>query len=107
MAIVDFSNAVIEPFSGSPFLSASISLGSGTYVTDINNQSIADNQSRTVKRSATNELIIQYSGTLTASGTAMYISNNFNPPIHWRISNISFASGDTFNFQIVANMVNA
>jgi hypothetical protein len=108
MAVVDFSHAVLEPFSGSPFLTGNVGLKEdATRIADINGDSISTLSSITTKRSVANEVIVQYSGQFTASGTAIYIANNNNPSVHWRISNITFASGDTYNFQIVADLINS
>lgn len=111
MAMVDFSNARIEPRSNATVNNTSVAnvaleaysgnlynaagsavVGTGTVTQLINQQK---------------QLMYLYQGTFSASGTEFYFSPQTYAPtiLGWKISNISFQSGDTYVFQINANLV--
>lgn len=103
MAEVDFSNAVIEAYGNTPFANRYISFNDGNLnITNASGTNIAPGGSRTVLVDDYNQFTIRHSGTLNESGTAMYFSSN---GIRWKISGISFASGDTFTFTTSADLV--
>lgn len=96
MAQVDFSNAVLDvsgnnkPMTSSSYLditgSSTMSNASGTRITSGEANSILSNTPSKVS--------ILKTGTFNSSGTECFISGK------WRISNISFSSGDTYSFVI-------
>lgn len=108
MAEINFSNAVLTPWKDSGLRSAigiaylDLRVGiivnsSGTVITSTFN-------STALKESAS-EIIIAIRGTMTASGNEFYIAYSAaGTPKVWRISNISFQSGDTFYLQIKATI---
>lgn len=105
MAQVDFSNARIEIYTASnkpnPTQSMYVNLQTGV----LNNSEgvrIVNNYSVSVQTSEAKQLILLYQGTFTASGTEFYISAGSSAP--WKVSNISFNSGDTYVFQINATL---
>ena len=111
MAQVDLSNAILEPIldqnNKPPYYQYYISLwGVNTQigVYDSSGTSIANNISRQKLIDVSNQLLVQISGTFTASGTEFYLGLYSTPELHYRISNVSFSSGDTFIFQIKANL---
>ena len=103
MAQVDFSNAQIEPYSKTPM---------GTYNSGLNATTELYNSSTTVIGSVsittlkndTNEAIFQYTGTFSATGTE-FLFGYYGSYLCWKVSNVSFNSGDTFSFKIKANVV--
>ena len=110
MAQVDFSNAHIEPYGNNPLnLSYSGLMTTDGYTTTI---SFYDAQGNTTTASATiitndpNNLVfnIRSNGSLQSSGTELFIGSS--PSYYtYRISNISFNSGDTFEFQFNASII--
>lgn len=48
-----------------------------------------------------------YSGTFTASGTEFYFGDAYPSEFdqRWRVSNITFSSGDTYQFKVTANLM--
>ena len=109
MAEVDFSHARIQPWSNNsknPTTSASVSLGGMTDLYNSSIQSISSTITRTNLVDQQKQLVYQYSGSFTASGIEFYLvaydGSSYNG---WKISNISFNSGDTFIFQIQADLI--
>ena len=109
MAVVDFSNARIEPanlagrFYQNPTMNSYVTLYSG--VTNFFDASGNIISSLTI-RQLTNEqkhFVNQYQGTFSASGTEFYIQYQYNAG--WKVSNIAFNSGDTFDFTIRADLI--
>lgn len=100
MAQVDFSNAVISlhstsdrPFSKTylalkPYNAYSIGSESGT--------SYATNVTYTTLTNTPSKWSYLCSGTFTTANTEFYIY--WGNGVMWHVTNISFASGDTFNF---------
>lgn len=105
MAQVDFSNAVFEPLISSQninpmgFNYGRLGLRSGNVFTDSSDNSITSSLTVNVVKKTTKEYVLSYIGTFSASGTEFYIKDSTVTKI-WRVSNISFASGDTFTLQI-------
>lgn len=110
MAEVDFSNAKITPstLSGwvNPTVNSDISLNpSGYYLFDSNNTQISGAIYLDKLLNTQKQLVIQYQGTFTASGTEFYVRTVSSYMAGWRVYNISFNSGDTFIFQIKADLI--
>lgn len=108
MAVVDFSHAVIEPVGVVSTTGAGYVIGT-TSIKDANDNTIATPQN--VGTSLVNkqkQRMYGFSGTFTASGTEFYIMTTFSSGVlqrGWRISNITFQAGDTFNFQVNASLI--
>lgn len=104
MAQLDLSNAHIEPYSTR--ISGSEWLGFGpNYGGELRNSSgnsITGNAARSVISSTTSSFKLHYSGTFTASGIEFYF---FDSPNTWRVTGVSFESGDTYSFTVKANIV--
>ena len=107
MAEVDFSNAIIAPSdmqSRNPTVREYASLNtawirnsSGTAIGSGNYTMVSEEQTK---------VVFQYQGSFSASGTEFYIIYNYMSNYSgWKISNISFNSGDTFNFKIQADLI--
>lgn len=102
MAMVDFSNAKIEPAGTvNTTGSANVSLNTG-WLKDSNHNNIGGN-TLTQLINQQKQLMYLYQGTFTASGTEFYIWGGNTG--EWRVYNISFSSGDTYVFQINASLV--
>ena len=105
MAQVDFSNATIEIDT-----TYSTRNPAGTSYINISGV-ITDAGENTIAVTSTSGLIneskqymVQVLGTFTASGTEFYFQAN-RGYARWKVSNISFSSGDTFVFQVNASLV--
>jgi hypothetical protein len=119
MAEVDFSNARIEPWNGVPSLGSTLDswtkvnptwkgyitlyssrdiLAAGaTIISQVTVTKTTDQQKR---------VVFNYQGTFNASGTEFMYGYAENGEIAiWKISNISFQSGDTYNFNIRADLI--
>lgn len=103
MADVDFSNAVLDVNYSNPLaMERFFDFDYTSYLYDINSNRI--NQNETISRitdTATKASFL-YTGTFTASGTEFYMGQYFGGGIGgtWKVSNISFASGDTYSFVV-------
>ena len=107
MAQVDFTNAVIEPYGNNPAKDANVGLmGINTmyFYNDSGSTSISSPTVTTITQDQ-RTILAKYSGTFSASGTAFRMV--YNGSTHWRVSNISFANGDSYEFSIKANLVNS
>ena len=96
MAQVDFSNAVLDVYNGTPFSQALFNLDNANFVNS-SQQPIVTNYSRTLITNTPTKVSILYTGEFTASGTEMY---TYYAAPKWKISNISFSSGDVYSFII-------
>lgn len=120
MAQVDFSNARIEPcaypgigsgaFSGysaiNPMGKSNVSLAMTEQLWNANGGSINTNATVTQLINQQKQLIYLYQGTFNTSGTEFYIIYYGDYQVGaWKISNISFDSGDTYIFRIRADLV--
>lgn len=105
MAEVDFSNARITPIRNTSnnmsFYYINLPRGlrncfdvSSNTIGTLNGQVITNRQKQAV---------LLYQGSFTASGTEFYMANSGGG--WWKISNISFQSGDTFIFKIRADLI--
>lgn len=109
MAEVDFSNATIEidpSATQSPVTYANVNLDrADLYSTNGAQITTGATMSRLINEQK--QLMYLYQGTFTADGTAfvvhgVYGANNW--AARWKVSNISFNSGDTYVFQINATL---
>ena len=113
MAEVDFSHAKIAPatsYSGSttvnPTANSDVSLNpTGYYLYNSNGSSISSAIYPTRLVNTQKQMVFQYQGTFTASGTEFYVITVGSYMAAWRVYNISFNSGDTFIFQIKADLI--
>ena len=107
MATIDFSNATLEPVIN-VYLRSYLALDptwSITSIYDASGNSIGNFSSKRIMESETNYFTTIFVGSMSASGVEMYLGyNDSSHPKYWKISNISFASGDTFTFQIKAQL---
>lgn len=108
MALVDFSNAHIEVVSSSykPLRNSWLGLrgfGGDPIIRDENNNNIVSNLSQSDHSVSVSHFYIALSGTFTTSGTKLYYGNTADGVLY-KISNISFSSGDTFDFRINATI---
>ena len=109
MASVDFSNAIIEPSSLSGWMNptnySDLSLSVyNFYLLDASGNAVSSASPSLRIVNEQKQLAYQYQGTFTASGTEFYIRPTGSTS-GWKVSNISFNSGDTFLFQINATLV--
>ena len=98
MAQLDLSNAHISVSTSSPFDNAHLSVY-GASLRDSNATVISSGSTNLIERTKNRE-ITRFYGTFTASGTEFFLSN---PPA-WHVTNVSFQSGDTYDFTIGANL---
>ena len=96
MAQVDFSGAVLQPNSGMKPMDVSeyLRFNYSDAIYDINGTVISTNRGKAMLVCNPNKVTFVFTGTFTASGTELYITDI------WRVSNITFASGDTYSFAI-------
>ena len=110
MAVVDFSNAVLNVFEGNqnvrqmkPFENSDIALNS-PIIKNMSGTDISRSYAvRTLRNTPTVKSYL-YTGTLAESGTEFLIGN-FSSSVgvlyaSWKVSNISFSSGDTYAFVV-------
>lgn len=110
MAQVDFTNARIAPAIitgfGNPTENTYLSINqqkltnsSGAYIS---------NGSSTQLKNESKQLVYLYQGTFSASGTEFYVityNNGSSRFSGWKVSNITFSSGDTYVFSIKADLI--
>ena len=104
MAQVDFTNATIAPYSSNPMGTYTSGLNSANAFYNSGSTAITSSLTTSTVKSESGEAIYQYTGTFSATGTEFYFGYN-NSYLCWKVSNISFNSGDTFTFKIKANIV--
>lgn len=100
MAQIDFSNAVLDVNGNSTPLTEDdyMSFNNTAYLWNSQGQYITSNQTKTIINNTPAKVSILYTGSFTTSGTEFYIGNGGGNP--WKVSNISFSSGDTYSFVI-------
>ena len=108
MAQVDFSNAVLSISTTNPLAYyytgfSSDTSGNPNRILNQSGQEITSSRSLTKNVTSKNKLIMTMSGTFSESGTEFYIA--YYPNYFWKVSNITFASGDTFTFQVTVDLV--
>lgn len=107
MAQVDFSNAILRPQKTSlnrtsfdrPYLALA---QNGAHIINANSVDVANVSGIDLIVNAEKQFVVQYTGTFTASGTRFFISYGSADmgEARWMMDNVTFASGDTFVFQI-------
>ena len=115
MAQVDFTNARIEPYTGTlggrtnvnPTAHEKVMIYNDVSLTDSSGNAVSSGYTVTTLINQQKQLMVLYNGTFSASGTEFYILGipNSNQICGWRVYNISFSSGDTYVFQINATLV--
>jgi hypothetical protein len=108
MAEVDFSNARIELDTrkpDNPTVAENVALTlAGGRLYDASGNSIVSSYNISNLINQQKQLMYLYHGTFNASGTEVYLTTT-NFGTGWKITNISFQSGDTYVFQINATLV--
>ena len=110
MAEVDFSHAKIEPATTAwenfinPTSVAYVTLSAASGFIYNSSATTIGNISATKLVDAQKQLVYQYQGTFSASGTEFYTTTG-QAHSAWRVYNISFNSGDTFIFQVKADLI--
>jgi len=105
MALVDFTNARIEPNSSSPLNPMEyIRLGINAVTENIvprnsSGSAIGTGSSGSLSADSWYEKMY-FQGTFTASGNEFYLGTSAASNVLWKVSNISFSSGDTYSFYI-------
>ena len=111
MAQIDFSNAHIEPVKNPAANGVTdVGLTAGYILMPTTGTSFNSmTPTRTLIKNDPKNLMYQYSGTIPSgnSGTELYLCPNTGSLSNswWRIYNISYSAGDTFIFQISANII--
>ena len=104
MAQVDFDNAVLDVnpnSSNNPMnINKYMGIGAGYSLRNSSNSEIVSNYSSSVISNTPTKASILFTGTFTASGTQFFITSGWGSQIDWKVSNISFSSGDTYAFVI-------
>ena len=103
MAQVDFSSATISSVNQNTVRTiAQADLGvTSAIIVDENANQIANITSTTDFSESVTQRSIRFVGSFTASGTKFYLRlNAVNSANMWEVSNISFSSGDLFDFII-------
>ena len=100
MAQVDFSNASFD--FGTDFALGD-RMGLTSYLCDSSGR-IIGNHTATTTAAADSYTCKITEGRFTSSGTEAYICNSAGTRKFWRIYNISFSYGDTYEFTVKANL---
>lgn len=112
MAQVDFSNAVLDGNASHSANLLSLEHYIGLYdrnytdLYDSTSSVITSNANKSIVTDTPSKASILYTGNFTASGTELYIASRRSDlpgivwDIVWKVSNISFSSGDTYSFII-------
>ena len=101
MAEVDFSHARIQPntdYTGNPTRNSyvGVTVAEGYLYGD--GGSIVARPIVTRITNQQKQFVYQFAGTFSLSGTKFYVGV-------WTVTNVSFSSGDTFIFQIQADLI--
>lgn len=109
MATVDFSNAEIEPnpdYSGSIISLQYLQMLNllAVHAEDENGNSVVSSITNRNAGSSVNTLSVGYSGVFSTSGTEFYLggTSDLGKKMVWKITGVSFSSGDDFDFIIDA-----
>lgn len=103
MAQLDLSNAHITPIYSPANDATYLSLTSGNWnFSDASGNAISSGSGSILSQNV-GDFKIYYSGSFTASGTQFFVGKINTQPI-WRVTGVSFASGDTYSFTIKANI---
>lgn len=95
MAVVDFSNAVLDVSGNNkPMANAYLNIAGGTTMTNASGTRITSGETSRILSNTISKVSILKTGIFTASGTECFLVGM------WRISNISFSPDDTYAFVI-------
>jgi len=97
MAQIDFSNARIEPYgTNTPSANQYASLQISSFYDASGVQKINENDSQTQVTTTKNRVVFRYRGRIQSgfSGTVFLIGS------YWKVSNISYSAGDTYDFTV-------
>lgn len=104
MADVDFSNAVLDVYLGNPLNRDNyLYIYATGNLTDLSGNIVTSNFNKSIISNTPSKVSILFSGGFATSGTEFYISRLTSggvPSFAWKVSNISFSSGDTYSFII-------
>lgn len=113
MAEINFTNAVLEPYNRCPASFPDIAIETDPYIIRLvdasgNRITSSDNDNFEIVRSAYNDILYHFWGTMGTNGTEIYLRKSYGGAVnwYWKISNVSFQSGDTYDFQINAVLMN-
>ena len=100
MAQVDFSDAIINSFPSAYSRTSwdfdGLGLGAANF-RNSSQQTISTNMTISTYSESIHNKAFRYVGSFTGSGTEFWIWCDANYPL-WHVTNISFSSGDTFDF---------
>ena len=100
MAMINFTDAILHiPANANPIDYVKVTLDY-SLLTDSNNEIISDNGACDILTATPKNLVLSYSGKFTANGTEFYFGPGSGSANKWKMTGISFQSGDTYNFQI-------
>lgn len=107
MAMVDFTNAKIEPATSSYNPTFTVDVGLSNNILSSSGSIITTGASRIRTVNEKKQIVYLYQGTFTTSGTEFYIQYSTSEITYtnWRVYNISFADGDTYLFQVKADLI--
>ena len=104
MARIDMSNAHIEVWVN-PLMTVNLSLDQNGDFRSLDSTPVQVSSGSVAELTKTKDkLLLRYYGTFTASGTGFGIYSTTAYNNHWKITNVSFQSGDTYDFTIGANL---
>ena len=103
MAIIDFSNATIDVYAGKPMTRGSyMGVNSSASLLDLDGTTVISSGGlKSIILNTPSKVSIQYTGSVNASGTSFLIgasSSGGSINNGWKVSNVSFSSGDTYDF---------
>lgn len=104
MAQVDFSNAHIAPYDKNPIGTYNTGFATVTSFRDSGGNTITNTVSLTTLKNESAEAIYRFTGSFSASGTEFYFGYA-SSYICWRVTNVTFSSGDTFDFSVKLNII--
>lgn len=114
MAVIDFSNAVIEKVGllipNSSSYASGLGLQTGSFYSVMEGSSseviINENQTYQILENTTTKIKIMYMGRIKAGMSGNYFTLNSGANKTWIISNISYNEGDTYSFTIEVDLSN-
>lgn len=102
MAQIDFTNATLDAYIGNPLTQGSyMRVNSSASLFDSSGNIISTGGIKTIILNTPAKVSIQYTGSMTASGTSFLIgvsTSGGSINFAWKVSNVSFSSGDTYDF---------
>lgn len=100
MAQVDFSNAIIEMQNTVPWGYDDFGFSWLMDLYDRNGNKINNNPSRNLLTDTPTVKSWLFTGEFITNGTEAFFSIRTTNDCNWKISNISFSSGDTYSFEL-------